>query len=54
MCLTGMGTSEGGDTQPDKDLGKCIKAGCRNEVRSESDRNRVFGVPTIRLDIPQK
>jgi len=52
MCLTGF--SHGTEVEPDRDLGKCVKVGCRNEVRSDSDRNRVFGVPTIRLDIPSK
>ena len=36
----------------DKDLGKSTKPGCRNVVRSEADKNRVFGLPTIRNDIP--
>jgi len=52
MCLTTMSWES--DTQPDKDLGKCVKPGCRNEVWTESDRNWVFGVPTIWLDIPGK
>ena len=40
--------------QPDKDLGKSIKPGCRNVVRKEEDEQRVFGTPTIRTDIPFK
>jgi len=52
MCLTGMANEE--EMQPDKDLGKSVKVGCRNLVRSEGDHDRVFGAPTIRLDIPFK
>ena len=52
QCLRGLGRDE--DMQPDKDLGKCIKAGCRNEVRRVEDNDRVFGAPTIRTDIPYK
>lgn len=40
--------------QPDEDLGRCTKVGCRNEVRSDKDIDRTFGTPTIRLDIPYK
>jgi hypothetical protein len=40
--------------QPDKDLGKSVKPGCRNTVRKEEDMNRVFGTPTIRTDIPYR
>ena len=39
---------------PDKDLGKCVKSGCRNEVRRPEDASRAFGAPTIRTDIPFK
>ena len=42
------------EVEPDNDLGRCTKLGCRNEVRSDKDINRVFGAPTIRLDIPFK
>jgi hypothetical protein len=52
MCLTGM--AEENQLEPDRDLGKCVKEGCRNVVRHDGDRDRIFGVPTIRLDIPQK
>ena len=52
MCLTGMANEE--EMQPDKDLGKSMKVGCRNVVRKEEDADRVFGAPTIRLDIPFK
>ena len=39
---------------PDNDLGKSVKPNCRNVVRTEADRNRSFGCPTIRKDIPFK
>lgn len=51
-CIHGEPTER--EVQPDNDLGRCTKTGCRNEVRKEEDQNRVFGVPTIRLDIPYK
>jgi hypothetical protein len=51
-CLHGEPTDR--EVQPDSDLGKCTKPGARNEVRNEADLNRVFGAPTIRLDIPYK
>jgi len=35
-------------------LGKSIKPNCRNVVREEKDKNRSFGCPTIRTDIPFK
>ncbi len=38
----------------DRDLGTCTKTGCRNVVRRPEDNGRVFGVPTIRTDIPYK
>ena len=38
----------------DIDLGKSIKPNCRNVVRCEEDKNRIFGLPTIRKDIPYK
>ena len=41
-------------TAPDHDLGKSVKPNCRNVVRKEEDRNRSFGCPTIRKDIPYK
>ena len=52
-CLHGEPASVR-EVQPDTDLGKCTKAGCRNEVRNDNDINRVFGAPTIRLDIPYR
>eukprot|EP00899_Mesostigma_viride_P021848 jgi/Mesvir1/29665/Mv21506-RA.1 len=39
------------EQQPDPDLGKSVRPGFRNE---SPDPNRVFGVPTIRLDLPGK
>lgn len=42
------------EIQPDNDLGRSTKPGCMNEVRNEEDINRVFGTPSIRLDIPYK
>jgi hypothetical protein len=51
-CMHGEPTEQ--EVMPDSDLGKCTKAGCRNEVRDEKDNDRVFGAPTIRLDIPYK
>jgi len=51
-CIHGEPTEK--EIQPDDDLGRCTKIGCKNEVRSDKDADRVFGVPTIRLDIPYK
>jgi len=52
MCLTGDYSEA--EMQPDKDLGTCIKTNCKNEVRTTDDNNRVFGAPSIRVDIPFK
>lgn len=52
MCLTGQYTEA--EQDPDRDLGKCVKPNCRNELRRPEDSHRVFGTPTIRLDIPGK
>jgi len=38
--------------RPDDDLGRTNKFGFRN-ITKEGDENRVFGVPTIRYDIPK-
>ena len=38
------------DQQPDSDLGKCQKSGLRNV----SESVRVFGAPSIRIDLPRK
>lgn len=51
-CISGEPTAK--ELQPDKDLGKSIKEGTRNIVRKPEDENRIFGVPTIRTDIPYK
>jgi hypothetical protein len=37
MCLTGLASEQ--EMDPDKDLGKCVKTGCRNVVRHEGDRD---------------
>ncbi len=42
------------ELQPDADLGKTNKVGCRNIVRKPEDEVRSFGTPTIRTDIPYK
>ena len=51
-CMHGEPTDK--EIEPDADLGKTLKAGCRNEVRTDADINRTFGTPTIRNDIPFK
>lgn len=51
-CIHGQPNEK--ELQPDKDLGKSVKPGCRNSVRKEEDMNRVFGTPTIRTDIPYR
>lgn len=38
--------------RPDDDLGRTNKYGFRN-ITKEGDENRLFGVPTIRYDIPK-
>ena len=38
--------------RPDDDLGTTNRHGFRN-VTHEGDENRVFGVPTIRYDVPK-
>jgi len=40
--------------RPDRDLGKSIKLNCTNTVRKPQDQSRIFGVPTIRTDVPYK
>jgi hypothetical protein len=52
MCIHGEPTEK--ELQPDSDLGKSNKPGCRNVVRKPEDEARVFGTPTIRTDIPYK
>lgn len=39
---------------PDSDLGKSCKRNSSNNVRRPEDKDRSFGVPTIRSDIPYK
>lgn len=51
-CIHGQPSER--ELQPDTDLGKSTKAGCRNVVRKPEDENRIFGAPTIRTDIPFK
>ena len=51
-CITGEPTER--EVAPDKDLGISLKPNCTNAVRKEEDRDRSFGCPTIRMDIPFK
>ena len=51
-CIHGEPTEK--EVQPDKDLGRCTKAGSMNIVRKPEDNSRSFGTPTIRTDIPYK
>lgn len=51
-CIQGEPSER--ELHPDKDLGRSIKEGTRNVVRKPEDENRIFGVPTIRTDIPYK
>lgn len=51
-CIHGEPTEK--ELQPDADLGKSNKPGCRNVVRKPEDEVRSFGAPTIRTDIPYK
>ena len=51
-CIHGEPIKRELDT--DVDLGKSIKPNCRNVVRCEEDKYRIFGLPTIRKDIPYK
>jgi len=52
LCIHGTPTEK--ELEPDRDLGKCVKPNCRNEVRKQEDGNRAFGCPTVRTDIPYK
>ncbi len=49
-CITGEANEY--EVRPDDDLGRTNKYGFRN-ITKEGDENRVFGVPTIRYDIPK-
>jgi hypothetical protein len=51
-CLHGEPTES--QLEPDHDLGRCVKPGSRNTVRRPEDKDRIFGCPTIRTDIPFK
>ena len=51
-CIHGEPSQE--ELMPDKDLGKSIKPNCRNVVWKEEDKDRSFGVPTVRNDIRQR
>jgi len=51
-CINGEPTER--EIRPDADLGISVKKNCTNSVRKEEDRDRAFGCPTIRTDIPYK
>lgn len=51
-CITGEEPPE--NLQPDKDLGKSVRANCTNNYRKQEDVGRSFGVPSIRVDVPYK
>ena len=51
-CITGEPNER--QLEPDRDLGKSVKPNCTNALRREEDRDRSFGCPTIRMDIPYK
>jgi hypothetical protein len=51
-CIHGEPSEK--ELQPDNDLGRSTKVGCRNVVRKPEDHTRSFGTPTIRTDIPFK
>ena len=51
-CINGEPTER--EIAPDADLGISKKRNCTNTVRNEADRDRAFGCPTIRTDIPYK
>ena len=42
------------ELMPDKDLGVCVRPGSRNIVRRPEDKDRAFGCPSVRTDIPMK
>jgi hypothetical protein len=48
MCIHGKPSDR--ELQPDKDLGRSLRHGFKNEVKP-GDEGRIFGVPTIRDDI---
>lgn len=51
-CIHGEPTEK--ELEPDRDLGRSTKPGCRNIVRKPEDVVRSFGTPTVRTDIPFK
>lgn len=51
-CLHGEPSQR--ELEPDRDLGRCVRPGSRNQVRRPEDANRAFGCPTVRTDIPFK
>lgn len=51
-CINGEPTDK--QLEPDHDLGHCVKPGSRNITRRDEDESRVFGCPSIRVDIPKK
>jgi len=51
-CITGELNEQ--ELKPDKDLGRSTKPNCTNAVRKPEDKDRAFGCPTIRVDIPFK
>ena len=53
LCIYGV-PEKREEIEPDTDLGRCTKMNCTNNVRKTQDVDRIFGVPTIRNDIPKK
>lgn len=51
-CLNGEPTAR--QLVADADLGKSCKINCSNRVRRLADRDRGFGVPSVRSDIPMR
>lgn len=51
-CIHGEPSEK--ELEPDRDLGRSMKPGCRNIVRKPEDVVRSFGTPTVRTDIPFK
>lgn len=51
-CINGEGIAR--MMAPDSDLGKSCKPNSSNNVRRPEDKDRAFGLPTVRSDIPYK
>jgi len=51
-CISGDPSDR--ELEPDADLAKSTKTNCTNNVRKPEDKDRAFGCPTIRTDIPFK